>query len=71
MKLSEKKDFALTRICLALAGLIFIVLSMRTGDNSQSYLTMGLAFVALANIKTVGKTVCGKRIQRSKEKWTK
>lgn len=61
MKLSEKKDFALTRICLALAGLIFIVLSMRTGDNSQSYLTMGLAFVALANIINCRKNCLWKK----------
>ncbi len=49
MKLREKRDFTVTRMCFALAGLIFIILSMRTGEDSQSYLTMGLAFVAVAN----------------------
>ena len=55
MKMREKKDFTVTRMCFALAGMIFILLSMRTGDNSQSYLTMGLAFVAVANFLSCRK----------------
>ena len=42
-------------MCFALAGMIFILLSMKTGDNSQSYLTMGLAFVAVANFLSCRK----------------
>ena len=49
MKLRDKKELTVTRMCLALAGIICIIISMRECDCSQSYLTMGLAFTAAAN----------------------
>ena len=49
MKLRERKELTITRMCLALAGIICIILSMKNADSSQTYLTMGLAFTAAAN----------------------
>ena len=50
MKSVEKKVYTVIRMCLAVAGMICVILSMRTGDNSQTYLTIGLGCIAVANI---------------------
>ena len=49
MKLRERIELTITRMCLALAGIICIILSMKEGDSSQTYLTIGLAFTTAAN----------------------
>ena len=49
MKTENKTVMVVIRMCLALAGLSFIVLSM-VKDQTTPYLTIGLAFIAAANI---------------------
>ncbi len=44
MKSNERKGFTVARICFATAGMICIILSMKDGDASQTYLNFGLVF---------------------------
>lgn len=50
MKTENKKELVVIRMCLVLAGIAFIILSMVKDQTTTHYLMIGLLLTAAANI---------------------